>query len=237
MADYHRAIVHGPPRAGGPENPEKMNRADIDPRWTRPRFDDEEDEESEDEENNEKSKGAPLGMKLLETRSILLSGPVDDKMSKAALAQLLILDADDSEKPIRVYINSPGGSVDCGFAIYDAMRFVKSPVYTICAGLAASAATVILLGADQGKRLTLPHTRFLLHQPSQGIQGQASDVEIGAREIVRIRTLINELFSRETGKPVDEIAKDTNRDYWMSAQEAIDYGLIDGMVDSVGALE
>lgn len=220
-----------------------MNRSYRDPRWDRARSDDDDDDDEEEEEepdeNDKSKKGAgpdPIGMKLLETRSVLLTGPVNDAMSKAALAQLLILDAKNND-PIRVYINSPGGSVDCGFAIYDAMRFVKSPIHTVCAGLAASAATVILLGGDKGHRYTLPHTRFLLHQPSHGIQGQASDVEIGAREIIRIRKLINELFSRETGKPVDEISKDTNRDYWMSAEEAVAYGLINGIVESADALD
>jgi ATP-dependent Clp protease protease subunit len=221
-----------------------MNRSYRDPRWDRARSDDDDDEDEdegeEEQDQGEKSKkGAgpdPIGMKLLETRSVLLTGPVNDAMSKAALAQLLILDAKNND-PIRVYINSPGGSVDCGFAIYDAMRFVKCPVYTVCAGLAASAATVMLLGGAKGHRYSLPHTRFLLHQPSQGIQGQASDVEIGAREIIRIRTLINELFSRETGKPVEEISKDTNRDYWMSAEEAVAYGLIDGIIDAASALD
>jgi len=208
-----------------------MKSSRDDHRWTRPHADD----EGEGEESDEKKKdGAAkaLGLKLLESRTLLLTGQVDDDMSKAAIAQLLVLDADDAEKPIRIFINSPGGSVDAGFAIFDTMRYVKAPVYTICAGLAASAATVMLLGGAKGHRYSLPFTRFLLHQPSQGIHGQASAVEIGAREILRIRHVINELMAEETGADVEKIAADLNRDHWMSAGEALEYGLINKIVAS-----
>ena len=173
---------------------------------------------------------------LLESRTILLTGPVTDELSHKVMAQLLVLDSMDSEKPIRVYINSPGGSVDAGFAIYDSMRFVKAPVHSICAGLAASAATVILLGADQGHRYSLPNTRFLLHQPSTGMQGQASDIAIGAQEIIKLRKRINELLVEETGQTLDQIRDDTQRDHWMTAGESLEYGLIDKIVDSANEI-
>ncbi len=187
-------------------------------------------------EEREKSGDSSLVKRLLETRNVLLCGPVTDDMSRQALAQLLLLDADDCEKPIRVYINSPGGGVDAGFAIYDMMKFVKSPVHTVCAGLAASAATVILLGADEKHRYALPHTRFLLHQPSTGVQGQASDVVIGAKEILNVRKVVNELLAEACGQDVERIKEDTSRDFWMSADQALEYGLIDSIVESASKL-
>ena len=191
---------------------------------------------SDDEKRNDPA-AASLVKRLLEARTVLLTGPVTDELSQKVMAQLLVLDAEDCERPIRVYINSPGGSVDAGFAIYDSMRFVKSPVIAVCAGLAASAATVILLGADKGKRLSLPNTRFLLHQPSTGMQGQASDVAIGAQEIIKLRRRINELLAEETGQPLDRIEADTHRDYWMTAAEAVEYGLIDGTIASIAEID
>jgi ATP-dependent Clp protease, protease subunit len=187
---------------------------------------------ADEEEDDEKSSGvaAPIVKRLLETRTVLVCGPVSDDMARDVMAQLLVLDARDSVKPIRVVVNSPGGAVDAGYAIYDTMRFVKAPVHSICAGLAASAATVILLGAPKEHRYSLPNTRFLIHQPSTGIQGQASDVAIGAQEILKLRQKVNELLAAETGKPVERIAEDTRRDYWMSAEEARDYGLITTIV-------
>ena len=191
-----------------------------------PRLDDDED----DDEKSEDKMSAPLVKYLLDARAVILTGPVTDELSQRVVAQLIALDTRDSSKPIRVYINSPGGSVDAGFAIYDVMRFVKSPVHSISIGLAASAATVILLGADAGHRYATPSTRFLLHQPSTGLHGQASDVAIGAREILKLRQAINELLASETGQSVERIAEDTRRDYWMTATEAKEYGLIDSIV-------
>jgi ATP-dependent Clp protease protease subunit len=183
---------------------------------------------SEDDEEDEKSSGArlPIVKRLLDSRTILLCGPVTDDLAREVMAQLLVLDGADSKKPIKVFINSPGGSVDAGFAIYDAMRFVAAPVHSICAGLAASAATVILLGAAKGRRWSFPNTRYLIHQPSTGMQGTASDVAIGAKEILILRQKVNELLAAETGQTVARIADDTRRDYWMSADEARQYGLI-----------
>jgi len=180
---------------------------------------------------------APIAKRLLESRTILLTGPVTDELSQKIMAQLLVLDAKDCEKPIRVYINSPGGSVDSGFAIYDCMRFVKSPVHAICAGLAASAATVILLGAEKEHRSSLPNTRFLLHQPSTGMQGQASDIAIGAQQILKLRKRINTLLVEETGQKLEQIETDTHRDHWMDAAEALEYGLITKIVTSVADLD
>ena len=188
------------------------------------------------EESDAEKKQTPLAMKLLESRSILLSGPINSELAQKVVAQLLILDADDPEKPIKVFINSPGGAVDSGFAIYDMMRFVQAPVHTICTGLAASAATVILMGADEGHRYSLPNTRFMLHQPSSGMQGQASDIEITAREIIRLRQRINELLAAGTGKTVEQIFEDLNRDYWMPADAAVEYGLVDKVVTSASEL-
>ena len=183
---------------------------------------------ADEEEDDEKpaSVSEPIVRRLLETRTVLVCGPVSDDMARDVMAQLLVLDAQSAAKPIRVVINSPGGAVDAGYAIYDVMRFVRSPVHSICAGLAASAATVILLGAPKEHRYSLPNTRFLIHQPSTGIQGQASDVVIGAQEILKLRQKVNELLARETGRAIEKIAEDTRRDYWMSADEAREYGLI-----------
>jgi ATP-dependent Clp protease, protease subunit len=208
-----------------------------DARWSRPRADEDDDEENDSEESKaDKAAMKGLGMKLLESRTILLTGGVNDDMAKAAIAQLLVLDAEDCEQPIKVIINSPGGSVDAGMAMLDMMRYVKSPIYTICAGLAASAGTILLLGGDKGHRYSLPFARYLLHQPSQGIQGQAADVEIGAREILRIRKVLNDLLAEETGTDVEKIREDLMRDHWMSAPEAVEYGLINKIVTSAADL-
>jgi len=196
-----------------------------------PRFADE-----EDDDEKSASVAAPIVRRLLETRTVLVCGPVSDDMARDVMAQLLVLDAQNPEKPIRVVVNSPGGAVDAGYAIYDVMRFVKAPVYSICAGLAASAATVILLGAPKAHRYSLPNTRFLIHQPSTGIQGQASDVVIGAQEILKLRQKVNELLAKECGKPVEKIAEDTRRDYWLSADEAREYGLITKIVANASEL-
>jgi len=170
--------------------------------------------------------------RLMETRTILISEPVSSELSQKILPRLLLLEAQDPEKPIKVLINSPGGAVDDGFAIYDMMRYVRCPVISVCIGLAASAATIILLGADKGSRLALPNTRILLHQPSQAMQGVASDIQISAAEILRIRKRINELLAKETGQSVDQIEKDLNRDYWLSSERAVEYGLIDRVVEN-----
>ena len=167
-----------------------------------------------------------LMQKFLNTRQIILSGEVNKELAEKVIRQLLILEADSASKPIYVYIDSPGGDVDAGFAIFDMIRFIKPPVYTIGMGLVASAGALILLAASKNYRLGLPNSHYLIHQPLSGIKGVATDIEIHAKEIEKIRAKINALIAEETGKDVAEVAKDTDRDYWLSADEAVNYGLI-----------
>jgi len=169
----------------------------------------------------------------LRERIIFLSEEVDDNIANAIVAYLLYLDSDDQNKPIYLYINSPGGSVTAGMAIYDTMQHIKSEVVTICVGLAASMGAFLLAAGSKGKRLALPHARIMIHQPLGGSRGQATDIEIEAREILRIRGLLNEILAERTGQPLEKIEKDTDRDYFMSAQEAKDYGLIDQVIENV----
>lgn len=184
--------------------------------------------------HNAKEAGPDRSMvdRLLETRTIQLFGAVDQKMAKRVIAQLFLLEADDAKKPITLVQNSPGGSVNDGFAIYDAMRFVGPDVRVLCVGLTASIATITLLGAKKEHRLSLPSTRFLIHQPliPGNVFGPASDLEITAQEIIKTRDKINELLSQETGQPLKRVAKDAQRDYWMDANDALSYGLISRIV-------
>lgn len=167
-------------------------------------------------------------------RIIFLSQEVDDGIANAIVASMLYLDSDDATKPIYLYINSPGGSVTAGMAIYDTMQHIKSEVVTICVGLAASMGAFLLAAGSKGKRLALPHSRIMIHQPLGGTgRRQATDIEIEAREILRIRRLLNEILAERTGQPIEKIDKDTDRDYFMSAQEAKDYGLIDSVIETV----
>ena len=176
--------------------------------------------------------GPVLAKELLRARSILLFGVIEPKTTKQVVAQLLALNKMSSTEPIRVFVNSPGGHADDGFAIYDVMRYVTAPVHTIVTGLAASAATIVMIGAAKGGRLALPSSRIMLHQPSQGARGTASDIAITAKEILRLRKKANELFAEETGHPVEKIQKDMHRDFWMTADEAVEYGLVDKIVQS-----
>ena len=182
-------------------------------------------EETSKEKTND-SANEQLMQKFLNTRQIILSGEVNKELAEKVIRQLLILEADSASKPIYVYIDSPGGDVDAGFAIFDMIRFIKPPVYTIGMGLVASAGALILLAAPKNYRLGLPNSHYLIHQPLSGIKGVATDIEIHAKEIEKIRVKINALIAEETGKDVDEVAKDTDRDYWLSADEAAAYGLI-----------
>lgn len=175
--------------------------------------------------------------RLMKSRTVLISEPVSSDLSEKILPRLLLLEQEDPKAPVKVLINSPGGAVDDGFAIYDMMRFIRCPVTSVCIGLAASAATIILLGGDKGRRVALPNTRILLHQPSQAMRGVASDIEISAREILRIRERINRLLSEETGQKPERIQDDLNRDYWLSAEEAVKYGLLDKVVKSADELD
>src|ERR1043166_9126382 len=172
---------------------------------------------------------------LLRNRIVFLGTPVTEEVANLIVAQLLFLQQDDPERDIHLYINSPGGEADAGLAIYDTMQLVAPAVATTCVGMAASAAAVILAGGAKGKRLSLPNSRMLIHQASAGVQGTAADIEVHAREIIRLNARIKELLSADTGQPVDRIERDINRDYWMSALEARDYGLIDTIIGTTEA--
>jgi ATP-dependent Clp protease protease subunit len=165
--------------------------------------------------------------RLLKERIVMLGSPIDDDIANLVIAQLLFLEAEDPEKPINLYINSPGGSVTAGLAIYDTMQYVRPEIATLCIGQAASMAAWLLAAGAPGKRLGLPNSRVMIHQPMGGFQGQATDVDIQAREILKIRHRMNELLAEHVGKPVEQIAKDTERDYYLSASEALEYGVID----------
>jgi ATP-dependent Clp protease protease subunit len=168
--------------------------------------------------------------RLLRDRIVFLGHAVDDDVANLVIAQLLFLEAEDPEKEVFLYINSPGGSVTAGLAIYDTMQYVRPDVSTICLGQAASMAAWLLASGAPGKRMALPNSRIMIHQPMGGIQGQATDIDIHAREILKLRARMNEILATHTQKPVDEIARDTERDYHMSGKEALAYGLVDKVV-------
>ncbi len=170
--------------------------------------------------------------RLLKDRVIFLTGPVEDHMANLIVAQMLFLESDNPDKDIHLYINSPGGSVSAGLSIYDTMQFIQPEVSTMCVGHAASMGAVLLAGGAAGKRFVLPHSRIMIHQPSGGAQGQASDIEIQANEIVRIRKILNDLLSRHTNKDVKTIARDTERDKFMNAKQALAYGLVDKVIEN-----
>jgi ATP-dependent Clp protease protease subunit len=173
--------------------------------------------------------------KLLEKRVIFVSEAINSNVAKRVISNLLAMDAQGSNEPIYMYLNSPGGEVNSGFAIYDTMRFLGSEVRVICTGLTASIATVMLLGAPKKHRYSMPNTRLLIHQPLIGgnIQGQASDLEITAKEIIKTRSKINQMLAKECGQPLEKVEEDTARDYWMTAQEALEYGLITKIVGNL----
>ena len=170
--------------------------------------------------------------RLLMDRIVFLGTPINDDVANIVIAQLLFLDADNPERDIHLYVNSPGGSVSAGLAIYDTMQFLKSPVNTNCMGLAASMAAFLLAAGRKGKRSALPHARVMIHQPSGGAQGSAADIEIQAKEILYLRAKMNELMARHTGRPLEQIERDVDRDRFMSAEEAKEYGIIDNIVAS-----
>jgi len=169
--------------------------------------------------------------RLLKERVIFLVGPVDDHVANLIVAQLLYLESENPDKDISLYINSPGGSVTAGLSIYDTMQFVKPDVSTLCVGQAASMGALLLTGGCNGKRYLLPHSRVMIHQPLGGFQGQATDIDIHAREILKIRQRMNELLAKHTGQTVETIAKDTERDNFMGAEEAVNYGLVDSVIE------
>jgi ATP-dependent Clp protease protease subunit len=171
-----------------------------------------------------------LYSRLLKDRIVFLGTPVDDDVANVVIAQMLFLESEDPDKEINLYINSPGGSVTAGLAIYDTMQYVKPPVSTICMGQAASMGALLLAAGARGRRLSLPHSRIMIHQPSGGFGGQASDIELHAKEILRLKAKLNEILMKHTGQQLERIEKDTDRDYFMGAGEAKEYGLIDEVV-------
>jgi ATP-dependent Clp protease protease subunit len=182
------------------------------------------------EQTNRGERAFDIYSRLLKERIIFLGTPIDDTVANLIMAQLLHLESEDPDKDINLYINSPGGEISALFAIYDTMQFIKPDVATYCMGQAASAAAVLLSAGTKGKRFSLPHARILIHQPYGGAAGQAADIEIQAREILRMRELLESIMSHHTGQPVEKVAKDTDRDFIMSADEAKDYGIIDEVI-------
>ena len=175
--------------------------------------------------------------RLLKDRIIMLSGPIEDEMANSIVAQLLFLDAQDSTKDIYLYINSPGGVVTSGMAIYDTMNFIKADVQTIVIGMAASMASVLVSSGAKGKRFGLPHSQVLIHQPSGGAQGQQTEIEIAATEILKTRKMLNGILAKNSGQPIEKIQADTERDHYLTAQEAVDYGLVDGVMENNSKLK
>jgi ATP-dependent Clp protease protease subunit len=189
-----------------------------------------EDDEDEDQDEDVKQAGPdPLIQRMLKTRTILLSGEIKKDLAERTIRQLLLLE-DMGEEPIRIFIDSPGGDADAGYAIFDMIRFIKPPVWTIGMGLVASAAAIIQLASPRERRVGLPNSHYLIHQPLSGIRGVATDIEIHARELDKLREKINRLIAEETGSPPEQVEKDTDRDYWMNAEEAAAYGLISRIV-------
>ena len=194
-----------------------------------------------DEEDEEKKKAPevpdPLTEKFLKTRQILLSGEINKDLAEKIVRQLLVLEADNDKDPIYMYIDSPGGDVDAGFAIFDMVRFVSAPVYIIGMGLIASAGALILLAAPKERRLGLPNSRYLIHQPSSGMKGVATDIQIHAKEREKTRAIINQVISEQTGKSREQVTKDTDRDYWLDSSEAVEYGLISTVIKTRAELK
>ncbi|KOY14195.1 ATP-dependent Clp endopeptidase proteolytic subunit ClpP [Paenibacillus xylanivorans] len=187
------------------------------------------------EQSNRGERAYDIYSRLLKDRIIFLGSEVNDVVANAIMAQMLFLAAEDPEKDIHLYINSPGGSITAGMAIYDTMQFIKPDVSTICVGMAASMGAFLLNAGAKGKRFALPNSEIMIHQPLGGAQGQASDIEIRARRILKMRDTLNRIISERSGQPLERIEKDTDRDYFMSAAEAADYGIIDKVIENVGS--
>ena len=184
------------------------------------------------EQTNRGERAFDIYSRLLKDRIVFLGTPINDEIANVIMAQLLHLEGDDPDKDINLYINSPGGSVTSAMAIYDTMNFIKPNVVTICLGQAASAAAILLAAGEKGKRFALPHSRVLIHQPHGGAEGQSTDIEIAAREVQRIRDLLDSILAEHTGQPVDKITADTDRDFIMTAEEAVEYGIVDRVMNS-----
>jgi ATP-dependent Clp protease protease subunit len=190
-------------------------------------------------EGGNRERAFDIYSRLLRDRIVIVGRPIDDVMANLIVAQLIFLAAEDPEKEIQMYVNSPGGAVASGMAIYDTMQYVKPPISTVAVGRTASFGTVLLMAGAKGKRFALPNARIHVHQPliaGRGLTGQATDLDIHAREILRIKNELNELIAQHTGQPLERIERDTDRDYYMSPEEAIAYGLIDGMIDAPPAV-
>lgn len=184
------------------------------------------------EQTNRGERAYDIYSRLLKDRIVFLGSPIDDHVANLVVAQLLFLEADDPDKEINLYINSPGGSVDAGLAIYDTMQLVRPDVRTICVGMAASMAAVLLAGGAPGKRQALPHARIMLHQPLGGFRGPARDVEIQTEQLLKMKQTLNEILAKHTGQPMEKIENDTDRDFWMSASDAQAYGIVDAVIES-----
>jgi ATP-dependent Clp protease protease subunit len=182
------------------------------------------------EKTNYGERAYDIYSRLLKDRIIFLGGPIDDGVANAVIAQLLFLDSQNTKEDIKLYVNSPGGSVSSALAIYDTMQYVKADVSTICVGLAASAAALLLAAGKKGKRVVLPNSEVLIHQVMGGAQGQATDIDIHARHILNIKKRLNEIMARHTGQPLEKVEKDAERDYFMSAEEAKKYGIVDKII-------
>ena len=187
--------------------------------------------EDEKEKKGEAEGAEGLALQFLKTRQILLTGEIDKALSEKIIRQLLILES-ASSKPVYLFIDSPGGDADAGYGIFDMIRFINAPVYTIGMGLVASAAALVLLASPKEHRMALPNSHFLIHQPLSGIKGVATEIEIHAKELEKMRERINKLIAEETGKPLAQVAKDTDRDCWLNAEEALDYGLVSKIIGS-----
>lgn len=182
------------------------------------------------EQTNRGERAYDIYSRLLKDRIIFIGAPIDDVFANVVIAQLLFLEAEDPEKDIHLYVNSPGGSVTAGMGIYDTMQYVRSPINTICIGQAASMGALLLTAGTKGKRFALPNSRVMIHQPMGGFQGQATEIDIHAREILKIRERLNEIMAFHTGQPLEKVALDTERDYFLSGEEAKEYGLVDEVI-------
>jgi ATP-dependent Clp protease, protease subunit len=182
------------------------------------------------EQSNRGERSYDIYSRLLKDRIIMIGDEINDQVANSVIAQLLFLEADNPEKDISIYINSPGGSTTAGFAIFDTMELIKPDVSTICIGMAASFGAMLLLAGTKGKRYALPNSEIMIHQPLGGVRGQATEIEISARRILKLREQLNQIIAERTGQPVEKVAKDTDRDYFMSAEEALEYGIIDKII-------
>ncbi|VBB06253.1 clpp ser active site [Lucifera butyrica] len=182
------------------------------------------------EQSNRGERAYDIYSRLLKDRIVFVGGPIDDMMANLIIAQLLFLESEDPDKDIQMYINSPGGVVTAGLAIYDTMQYIKPDVSTICLGQAASMGSLLLTAGTKGKRYALPYARIMIHQPHGGAQGQATDIEIQAKEILRLREIGNDILARHTGQPKEKVQRDVERDFFMNAEEAKDYGIIDSLI-------